>query len=196
MQIPAQPSFYERLRAIAEQILVGFEQDYELYSAEAQSWNQRIPRLKAHVLEHCEQKLAIVPTPNSRDRERVYKIQHVLESWSQTLVTDDIWTLESIQKAMSRLLNFDAIYDGYVAAAPTPERFLNTLTRLEHEVFGDKRLAKGHQRITIQIGEPLNLKDHFERYQQDRVDTVNDLAQQLHQTVQTNLDILLAGHAK
>lgn len=197
LQISAQPSFYERLRAISEQILVGFEQDYGLYSAEIaqQSWNQRIPRLKAHILENCEQKLAIVSTPNTRDRERVYKIQHVLESWSQ-MATDDIWTLDTIQKAMARLLNFDAIYDGYVAAAPTPERFLNTLTRLEHEVFGDKRLSKGHQRVTIRIGEPVNLKDHFDRYQQDRLNTVNDLVQQLHQTVHSNLELLLTGDAK
>ncbi|WP_199316961.1 hypothetical protein [Chroococcidiopsis sp [FACHB-1243]] len=35
-----------------------------------------------------------------------------------------------IEKSIKRLLNFDAIYDGYVAENLTPERFLDTLTRL------------------------------------------------------------------
>lgn len=197
LQVPAASDFYQRLRAVAEQVLVNLEQDYGLYSAETaqMDWNQRILYIKTFLLQHCEQTLAITSAPSEPARERVYKIQHVLESRAKALdqETKDLWTYESIYKATIRLLNFDAIYDGYVMADPTPERFLDTLTRLEREVFGiNQPSPKGDRIVLLRIGEPVNLKHHFERYQQDRSGTVSDLTQQIQQTVQKNLDILNA----
>jgi hypothetical protein len=193
LQIPAAANFYERLRAVAERVLAGLEQDYGLYTAETaqMDWNQRILHIKTYLLQRCEQKLAIASAPGELPRERVYKIQHILESQAAALASDDFWTYESIYKATERLLNFDAIYDGYVAAAPTPERFLDTLTRLEREVFNiDQPPPKGQRNVLLRTGEPVNLQDYFERYQQDRSGTVTTLTQQIQQNVQRNLDIL------
>ncbi|MBW4574819.1 MAG: hypothetical protein KME08_05985 [Aphanothece sp. CMT-3BRIN-NPC111] len=65
-----------------------------------------------------------------------------------------------IYKATTRLLNFDAIYDGYAAALPTSERFLETLIRLDGEVFGIcQPTSKGHRKAIARIGEPVSLKD-------------------------------------
>ncbi len=88
-------------------------------------------------------------------------------------------------------MNFDAIYDGYVAQNPTQERFLDTLTRLEREVFDiDKPPPKGHRQARVKIGEPLNLKDVFADYQRDRAYTVNAVMLEIQQAVQKNLDLL------
>ncbi len=88
-------------------------------------------------------------------------------------------------------MNFDAIYDGYVAQNPTQERFLDTLTRLEREVFDiDKPPPKGHRQARVKIGEPLNLKDVFADYQRDRGYTVNAVMLEIQQAVQKNLDLL------
>lgn len=191
---PASTSnFYERLRAVSEQVLVRCEQEYGLYTPEINqlSWNQRIVDLKRHVLLSCEQALGISAAPSEANRERVYRIQRMLQSQDDEPETDNHWNIESIRKAMMRLLNFDAIYDGYVAADPTPERFLDTLTRLEREVFSiDKPPPKAHRIAVIQIGEPVNLKEYFENYQQDRSGTINVVVQQIQQTVQQNLDLL------
>lgn len=184
-------SFYQRLRAVAERVLVGLEQDYDLHTAEMaqMDWNQRILHIKTHLLQRCEQKLGIDSAAREPARERVYRIQHILESGAE-VGAQDFWTYD-IHKATVRLLNFDAIYDGYVAADPTPERFLDTLTRLEREVFGiDQPPPKGYRTVLLRIGEPVNLKDHFERYQQDRSGTVSTLTQQIQQDVQRNLDSL------
>ena len=152
-------------------------------------WNQRISSLKICVLESCEQKLEITPAVNTPARERVYKIQYVLESRAEELPSEGDWTYESIYKATIRLLNFDAIYDGYVAAAPTPERFMDTLTRLEKEVFSiDAPPPKANRQAILRIGEPVNLKEYFEAYKQNRASTVEMLTQQIQQTVQKNLD--------
>jgi len=183
--------FYQRLRLISEAIIVKLEQEYGLNNGETaqMDWNQRIACIKTHVLQSCEQQLDITPAPNTPSRERVYKIQYVLKSRAQDLSEEDLETDESIQQAAVRLLNFDAIYDGYVAATPTAERFLDTLIRLEREVFKiDQPQPKGHRKVIIYIGEPVNLKDHFESYKQKRLETVEALTQQLRQTVQTNLD--------
>jgi len=192
LEIPQASDFYERLRAVAERVLVGLEQDYGLHTAEIANmpWNDRIPRLKTHILQKCEQKLGMTSALGEPIRERVYKIQHILESGAETLEADNLWTNEFIHKATTRLLNFDAIYDGYVAAAPTPERFLETLIRLEREVFGiDQPAPKGHRKVIIRIGEPMNLKDYFEDYQRDRSGTVNALVIQLQHTVQSHLTL-------
>ena len=96
-----------------------------------------------------------------------------------------------MRTSLIRLLNFDAIYDGYVAAAPTPERFLDTLTRLEREVFNIERpRPKGHRQAVVQVGDPVNLKEHFSSYKQDKEETIKALTLQMQQAVQDNLDLL------
>ena len=88
-----------------------------------------------------------------------------------------------------RLLNFDAIYDGYVAESPTPERFLDTLMRLEREVFHlEHAQPKAARKAYFYIGDPINLKGYLADYQRDRSGTTDRLAEQIHQTMQANLD--------
>jgi 1-acyl-sn-glycerol-3-phosphate acyltransferase len=184
--------FYQRLRAVAERVLVQFERDYGLQVdlSEAAHWNDRISRIKAHVLQSCEQKLGIAAS-NEPARERVYRIQAKLEAQAESIASADFWTYEAIHQATARLLNFDAIYDGYVAANPTAERFLDTLTRLERAVFAiEPPLPKGFRHVLIHIADPVNLKDYLASYQKARSLTVETLTAQLHQTVQTNLDRL------
>ncbi len=183
-------NFYQRLRAIAEKVLVSFEKDYGLYTDEIaqQDWNDRIIQLKSHIIQGCEQKLGLISAPGEAIRERVYKIQKILESRAVSLGEDDFWTYEALHKAAARLLNFDAIYDGYVAANPTAERFLETLFRLEREVFGIRQpIPKGNRKVIIKIGEPVNLKNYFESYQKDKSGTVNLLIQNIQENVQNML---------
>lgn len=184
-------SAYQRLRRVAERVLAMLEQRYEVQARahEAEQWNIRISRIKAHVLECCEAALEIVAVADKPLRERVYAIQNELEERADDFAERDFWSYEAMHQAADGLLNFVAIYDGYVAAAPTPERFLDTLTRLEREVFGiNQPRPKGQRDVMVQIGSPINLKDWFEAYQSDRPGTVTQLSQQLQQTVQHQLN--------
>jgi hypothetical protein len=147
-------------------------------------------------------------------RERTYKLENVLKtkaeelesdetnSESNLLTTEPALNLDLIDKSVKRLLNFDAIYDGYVAENPTPERFLDTLIRLEREVFDiDKPKPKGFRQAIVKIGDPLNLKvflseDQRERDSKERTSRSNqvDLVMlQIQQQVQNNLDLLNAN---
>jgi len=189
----ATAEFYPRLRTVAEQVMGNLEREYNLNSTPTmqQDWNQRIEAIKTHILQTCEEKLELSPAPKLPARERVYRIQAALESRTEVLENNEFWTDDSIYKASMRLLNFDAIYDGYVAAAPTPERFLDTLTRLEREVFGINQPApKGHRHAIVRLGEPVNLKDRFEAYKEDKTGTVEAIAQEVQQAVQGGLNAI------
>jgi 1-acyl-sn-glycerol-3-phosphate acyltransferase len=183
--------YYQRLRSIAEKLLSRYEQEYSITPDPAANWNQRIAALKFQALEQCELRLGITPAPSEPHRERVYRIRHLLSTRINTILPDGTDGWDVVRKASVRMLNFDAIYDGYVAANPTPERFLDTLVRFEREVFEiDQPQPKGHRQAIVQIGEPVNLKDYFEAYMGDRSGTVNSLLDQLHGTMQKNLNEL------
>jgi 1-acyl-sn-glycerol-3-phosphate acyltransferase len=186
-------SAYQRLRLIASAVLTRIEKDYNLtpLNSSASELNDRIQALKLHVINSCEQQLGLRPAPGEPIRERVYKIQHLINTQTEIVDQKLSWSLDLVDKGMSRLLNFDAIYDGYVAEEPTPERFLDTLIRLEREVFNlEQPPPKGYRTATIYLGETLNLKEALADYQYNRSETVNSVVAKIHQTVQNNLNNL------
>lgn len=179
--------FYERLIAIAAPILTRLETEYGLPTDAAGSWNDRIDRLRRQVIAQCERQLGLEPNLNTPVRERVYKVQSVLEA-QETEISEDESRYEALYWTTVRLLNFDAIYDGYVAENPTPERFLDTLMRLEREVYKIEHIKpKAHRQAIFNIGTPVNLKDYVEDYRKDKSATVERLTQQLQATTQANL---------
>lgn len=181
---------YPRLRAIAEKILINLEREYGVEGTKG-DWNQRIEQLKDHVLYESEQQLKLTPKEHIPARERVYKIQSIIDSTDKELTKEQEQTYQTLYRSAFRLLNFDAIYDGYVAENPTPERFLETLITLEREVFQiDRPSIKGRRKAFISLGEPINLKDYFSAYQEDKTATVDSLAVRIQQTVQKNVDKL------
>ena len=205
LKVVSGSSPYQRLRAIAERVLVKVEQDYGLHTPETnqQHWDRHIYLLRTHILKTCEQQLGIASNPNELARERTYRIEYALKTkadefeYSEAMPESDMSqgdrasSFKLISKSVKRLLNFDAIYDGYVAENPTQERFLDTLTRLEREVFDiDKPPIKGYRQARVKIGEPLNLKDVFADYQRERAYTVNALMLKIQQAVQKNLDLM------
>lgn len=192
--IPKQIKDYERLRAIAEKVLTQVEQEYGICGSDRdQPWNDRIAALKACILQTCEHQLALQSASDEPDRERVYRILNAIQVRAEQEESGEAegtsgWDEAFIRKSMFRILNFDAIYDGYVAANPTPERFLDTLTRLEREVFAiDRPPPKGHRIAQVKLGNALNLQDYFKSFQKSKSTTVAMITQQLQQTVQDNL---------
>jgi 1-acyl-sn-glycerol-3-phosphate acyltransferase len=191
-QTPPLPSaspyaqFYQRLRKVSEQVLLKCEQEFQIVASDPTDWNQRIPALKATVLQQCEQTLGLTPAPHDADRERVYRILNALES-RQSPTTTETW--DAMNRLMVRFLNFEAIYDGYVAAYPTPERFLDTLIRLEREVFAidEQPPPKGFRQAIVWVGEPIDLKDHYTAYVQNRTATIDALTQEIRTRMQDNL---------
>ena len=176
-------NFYQRLLAIAAKVITRIETEFGLTSAPDLDWNQRITRLRQHVIAQCEQQLDLKAN-GAPIRERVYRIQALLEADEPKTVAED----DALYWTTVRLLNFDAIYDGYVAADPTPERFLDTLMRLEREVYQVEHIQpKAHRQAIFRVGEPINLKQYVADFRQDKAGTVDQLTEQLRKIVQENL---------
>lgn len=197
--VPSQ-DHYQRLRGVAAAVLLRLEKEYDdnincwfgthrkstADGSSQEDWNHRIASLRNCVLTQCEQKLQLACVPRMPLRERVYQIQARLEENLDRLEDEQVQWLE---KATFRLLNFNAIYDGYVAESPTPERYLDTLIRLEREIFDcDRPLPKAPRQVAIRIGTPVNLKDHLESYRSQREETITLLTEKLHQQVQSHLE--------
>ncbi|MEM9541473.1 MAG: 1-acyl-sn-glycerol-3-phosphate acyltransferase [Cyanobacteria bacterium P01_E01_bin.42] len=185
--VPPTQEFYPRLRAIGESVLNRIEREYAIVppNTDESDLNQRIETARSRIITDCEQKLGIDARSHLPLRERVYKIQSLLDSQSEPSPVSI-----PLYKATIRLLNFDALYDGYVAADPTVERFLDTLTRLEREVLEiDRPQPKGDRDVLLAIGDPINLKDYLSAYKQERTQTVAKLTQQIQNIVQQNLNI-------
>lgn len=219
--MPSDDTFdeYFRLRRVAHAVIVRIETEArengmmpdkeaadeaadELANSELLSWNARIERLRQAFIHKCESALNIEPNLNLPIRERVYKVQSLLEempadggavpsaSAEANSVTLNTLSREELYWDAVRLLNFDAIYDGYVAESPTSERFLDTLTRLEREVFHlEHAQPKAPRKACFYIGDPINLKAYLADYQRDRSGTIATLSQSLRQVMQDNLDL-------
>ena len=203
------PDFFWRLRAVARALLQRLEQEFNVEPQPAAPpssltnegyWNQRIDTLKNAMLLTYERRAGLEPQPHLPMRERVYKVQAKLEEQYETLVAQQGNHTPELHKTLTndsheklyrdtlRLLNFDAIYDGYIAENPTQERFLDTLTTMEREVFGvEAPLAKAMRVAQVKIGEIVNLKDYLESYRQDKDGTVETLTHNIQQMVQANV---------
>jgi Acyltransferase len=186
--------FYNRLRLVAERVIAQCEQDYMITSKPSSNWNERIDYIKQIVLDHCEQRLSLSSSAGDPHRERVYRIRYAMANRSVTILPDGTDGWDIMAKATMRVLNFDAIYDGYVSSKPTAERFLDTLVRLEREVFDiDQPPAKGHRHAMLRVAEPVNLAHYYESYLSDRIKTIEALNEQIQATMQSNLDLLSEG---
>ncbi len=195
LEMATQFDNYQRLRAIAEKLLIQLEQEYGMTTDSTLSWDHRIKTFKAYVLQTCEHQYGLASAATDLDRERVYRVLNATLTTAEPLEAsgqpDRPWTVEFVERSMRRVLNFDAMYDGYVAENPTLERFMDTLIRLEREVFNiDQPAPKGHRVATIKIGTPINLKDSLTAFQTTKAATVDQLTQTIQRSVQTNLDLL------
>lgn len=182
---------YSRLRAISEKVLNNLEAEYHVIPLEQADWNQRLENLRKQMLDYCEAKLALAGNKNQL-RERVYKVQSILRNLADPDKNPAI-DYSHLYLTTVRLLNFDAIYDGYVAEKPTIERYFATLDRLEREVFSiDRPKYKGRREIIAKIGTPINLKDYCQLEQGDRPSAsreqiINHLTEIVQLQVQANL---------
>lgn len=195
LSLKSEGDLYSRLRNIGDRVLGDLETEYGVTSRD-NDLDKRIDSLRTRMLHYCEHKLEIDPAIKLPDRERIYKIQHILSQLSDSERQPGI-DYEHIYLTTVRLLNFDALYDGYVAEKPTPERFFDTIDRLEREVFKiDRPKFKGRRRVVAKIGTPINLKKYWSDYHQNnsannkssRQHIIDDLTAKAQQMVQANLN--------
>ncbi len=175
----------QRLLFIGEAVLLRIESEY-LYTVDA-GWsiNQRIQALKEWLLQKVEEKLGLSPMQADvvdRYRRLLYPVNRILYEDGAGLPPLSIQERQFIIKAMRRLSNFLVIYEGYVREHPTQERFVDTLHRLEREVFGSF-VTKIWRRAFVRVGKPLDLTSFLPDYITHRTETMTRITREMEQRV-------------
>ena len=188
LSIEPEDDFYLRLRNIGDRVLTNLETEYDINITPQSDWNQRIAALKQQLLKYCEQQLDIDPATQLPNRERVYRVQSILRELNPS--DSKSIDYQHLNLTTVRLLNFDAIYDGYVAERPTTERFLATLDRLEREVFQiDRPKPKGMRLVEVKIGTAIDAQAYWQSKNSDPPNIIQDLTYTIQQQVQANLNL-------
>ena len=191
---PTAEDLYGRLRAIGAAIVSTLEREYKLKADENRSLNEQIEQLREHILSQMEEFMGVTPQPGGIPITRVralknlidaeiYRETEELSAYERQIHEQRLEKFQEFYPDLNRLINFIAIYDGYVGETQSPERFLEVITRIEREVFGDSK-PRGPRIALMRFGTPKNLLDRYETYKQDKKQTVQDITLELETEVQ------------
>lgn len=98
-----------------------------------------------------------------------------LTDYQQHLHHEQRAVLCHVQEHLMRIVNFIAIYDGYLNPHMNPDRIVEFTRRLEKEVFGAAKLS--HPRAAhLILSDPINLKDYFAAFQSNKRDAVEQVS--------------------
>jgi 1-acyl-sn-glycerol-3-phosphate acyltransferase len=198
-------SRYEQLRQIAEAVLVVNEKVHHVKSDPSLAMDARIQNLKEFVTAKIERQLDIVPTERQTRLERIRALFNAVDravyeeaaanEYERRLAVERQQIARSLYEDIWRLLQFVAIYDGYVSESITVERFMDVLCMLEIEVF-KKRRVFGPRKACVKVGEPIDLREHSSSYAQDKRGAVQNVNGMLESAVFEMLESMGAGCAR
>lgn len=184
---------YERLRRIGIAVLRTLAAEYQYKIDETVPLDVHIQKLKEQILSHAEQIMGIHTDADVLTRVRalknlvdaeVYKDVEQMTEYEQKIHEELLQKFQQFYPDLERLINFIAISDGYVAKAPSQERFLEVIIRLEREVFGTAKM-RGPRVASLRVGEPQNLRDCYDTYKAQKRETVEQITLDLETAVQT-----------
>ena len=184
---------YERLRRIGIAVLRTLAAEYQYKIDETVPLDVHIQKLKEQISSHAEQIMGIHTDADVLTRVRalknlvdaeVYKDVEQMTEYEQKIHEELLQKFQQFYPDLERLINFIAISDGYVAKAPSQERFLEVIIRLEREVFGTAKM-RGPRVASLRVGEPKNLRDCYDTYKAQKRETVEQITLELETAVQT-----------
>lgn len=187
---------YTRIRRVGELVVAKLEAQYELRVPEGASLGQRMDMVKRTQLERAAGIAKVQLKGGSLPEEMrtvINAVHRVANDPSHAKTAYDLRLWEEarshIQPALhelDRLANWIAVYDGYVAASPTPERMVHLLVRMEKEVLGQVAI-KGKQRAHVSVCDPVSLAARLADYESDKRATVGKVTSEVESLVQIAL---------
>jgi len=193
---------YLRMRRIGELVVSKLEKQFDLVPFPEALLGDRMDIVKHTQLERAAEIARVKLRGGSLAEEMrlvVNAVHRVTNDPSQAKTPYDrrLWveSRNHIQPALhelDRLANWIAVYDGYVAANPTPERMVHLLIRMEQEVLG-KTVIRGRQVAHVAIGKEISLVERRQEYEADKRATVSHVTKQTEAIVQELLISLAVG---
>lgn len=185
-------SRYDRMRSAAEALLSAIEKSQRVKPDEKMNMAERIENLKLSVVSRLEQQLNVTPKPGETLLDRIRALFNAVDrivfeepaasDYERQLAVQSQRAAENLYHDLWRLLKFVAIYDGYVRESMTVERYMDVLGLMEAEVCGERPIW-GPRRALVEVGEPVNLKDHLVAYTEDRRGAVTEVTKRIESAV-------------
>jgi len=189
-------TLYERLRTIGEAVLASAENEYGVRPGRDVEFDIRLQSIKELLVTRIATALGLSFDQDQALATRIRALVNALNQitheeprasgYQLDLHRQRQAEVEPLYNDLSRVLRFVATYDGYVRESMTVERFLDIIGLLEREVFG-KKWNRGPCRVHIRVGEPLNLADHFDSYQENRRDVLGRVTAELEHRIKQML---------
>ncbi len=76
------------------------------------------------------------------------------------------------KKDLNRVVNFVAIYAGYVTEHMTQERYTDVIERMEVEILGGAPTIKGPRQVLVDVGEAIDLSQYYADYKTHKKETI------------------------
>lgn len=185
-------NLYDRLRRLGEAILGANERKFHVPPRKDADLNERIQHIKELIVSRVSKSLGVSSLPEQPLHERIRHLLNTIEQivysepgspdYVKQLLQKQQQELQVLYDDLYQVLHFVALYEGYVGEKLTPERFLDVLGLFELEVFGRGRIW-GPRKALVRLGEPLDLKTFYLKYQTDKRGTLRDVTTSLESSV-------------
>lgn len=189
VKIEAQSGLYDAVRQCALSLLAILEEEYNYVPASFGDLSERIDGLRAHILKSMAEFLDIELPSSARQLEWVRILRNTLDDYIYDEIDDlpeykrkiheeKAARIRMFYRDLDRVVNFIAIYDGYLTPPATQERLANVIELMEIEVFGNV-FHKGPRLVWIDVGTPINLLDSYAEYRRNKKAVIDNLSSQI-----------------
>ncbi len=196
-----QDPLYKRLGTVADSLLSTLEQEYNYKPAAGSTRNDRIVGLRGAILKNIAGYLQLELRNGQSQLEQVRILRNALDDYIYSN-GDEVWSayqkklhdekttkIKGFYRDLDRVLNFIAIYDGYLRERLTQERFAEVVDRFEVEVFG-KSSTKGPRLVFIDPGRPIDLMLVYEQYRANKKVAIQQVTDDVSRQITGKLDEL------
>jgi len=191
---------YQRLLRVGDQVITRLEKDEGIKPDPGGDLKARVPKVRDAMMVRVARAIGVTVDQNQPVQERLHLLQHDLKSWiglpsgdfteyDEKLYRQRMQIGAPLFKEMLRIQNFLVITGDYIASNPTAERFLEVLVRVESEVFGEVR-TRWPREALVRIAPPIRLEERYDAYRQSKRTVVNDITQEMENTIRTMLQEL------
>jgi 1-acyl-sn-glycerol-3-phosphate acyltransferase len=191
---------YQRLLRVGDRVLTTLERELGVKPEEAAPLTQRIPICRRKMLDRVAHAIETEVEESQAPQEQIHLLFHALKQWVGLLPPDHNDYDERLYRRkmeialplfrdLHRLQNFIALSGDYVASEATAERFLETLGRLEVEVFGKVRNKVAREAL-VRVAAPIQLEERYSAYRQDKRGEVAAVTREMETTIRGMLQEL------
>lgn len=188
----------KRITAIGSKILDGTAKQFGYALAPEASLVQNVEALSGFMLAKLEQVINLHQGEDLSFLDRIRAVRNRVDrvifdgyekhptGYQARLFNHQKAVLSNFYLDLDRLVNFIAIYDGYLHDQMPTNRAIEIIRRMEREVFGAYRLVHPRKAV-VKVLEPIDLKAHFKDFLADKRQTVHTLTHQLESQLYTGL---------